>query len=337
MSLDKKRKNVANDDFFDYSDTTFVKATTESELYKPSYKDGNAGVYESVIRFVPFWKDKKKSLITKYVAYLEHPEKGKKAIDSYRSIGKDKECKIVQTFFELHNSESAKLKARKDMFKQPQENYAIVQILEDKQKPELVGKLKIFKFGKTLKDIYDLEEMPKKGTPKKPFDPFNGRAFHIYITEKKDFNDYSKCKFLDDGTSRDDYPFLVGGKSIYDVKDRGEIIEWLEQNSPDLLKYEFREWDEATKEYVDSVIAEVTGKRSNSKDLEDIRTSNKRKSIEIEDEEDDDDDDIVYTKKTVPKEDIEKEIKSSKTSKKQVVEEDDDDDEFDFDDDIDLE
>lgn len=369
----KNTKRVFDDDF-DYSEVSYKEDRKESVVYNPQAKDTKRGTYSAYIRFVPFMKepDKKKHLVTVYSSYLRHSSlNGKgKTVHSYRSIGEEKTCKIVKAFFDCHNSEDARIKNKKSMFVQKPEHYALVQILKDEQNPQLEGQIKVFKFKKQLKDLFDMEDNPPMGEEKRsPFNPYSGRVLKLYLTTTKDdkgneFNDYTKCAFMGESESAR-MPLLIDGKPIddYDSEDKKFVRDWLIENSPDLSAFAFKPWDEETRTFVDAVIQEQLGRGSASADLESFSKGSKNTGGGFDDIEDDDDEDVVVVKKSsgaskpqpakkkVELDDEEDEDEMdydadekplakkspAPAAKKKVVEDDDDEDDFNIDDmDMDL-
>ena len=65
--------DVTSDDIKDSN-----HAVSDTNLYKISPENGRNGTYNSIIRFVPFWKEPKKSLLNKWTYFLEDPVSGKK-------------------------------------------------------------------------------------------------------------------------------------------------------------------------------------------------------------------------------------------------------------------
>jgi len=64
-------------------------ATANLDDYKPTADKGKGGVYQAVIRFVPWYENPKKSIIEKWVAWLVDPvtERGR-YVDCPSSVGK---------------------------------------------------------------------------------------------------------------------------------------------------------------------------------------------------------------------------------------------------------
>lgn len=247
-------------DLLDVSDYNYTEnKSSTTKYYKPSPDSGINGVYKAVVRFVPYVKSKEHSLITKYETYLKDPETGTgKYVDSYRTI--NEKCPIQDAFFTCYHSKDASIEQHKDEFSQRQQHYANVQILQDPNKPENVGKIMTWKFGKKIHDQIEAEENPGPGKRKrKPFDVFEGRPFSIEIYKKGDWPNYDRCKFI----SADDLidcPSYLGpnGQELDVNRDNPEDVkvyaEYILENSPDITVNAFKPWDDETKDYVTRVI-----------------------------------------------------------------------------------
>lgn len=323
---------------FDMSNQSFVKnETNESEFYKPDATKSQNGTYEALVRFIPYIKDKRMSLIEKYTAFIADPiTDDKRTLDSLRTLGKEegRKCPIVKTFFKVRESKDASIKAHEDMFKQKQVYYALVQILEDKQNPDLVGQIKIMKFGPKLKVHYDNEEQPKKGKARNPFDIIKGRPFFLDVRMVEKYNNYDSCKFIDvdeDCVGN----VMLDGKPIdfnnVDEKTMKKLQDFLTNNSPDITKYGFREWTTEDHAFFDNVVNNIFGGATNGQHTSNILNSGKSKKSHIL-EEDEEDDDVPVVRTEVPKA---KKVEA-KPAPKKVIEDDDDDEVFDGLDDIDL-
>lgn len=238
-------------DIFNLSNEDFVEKSTskESELYKPSAKDGKENVYKALIRFVPWYKDPRKSKIKKFSYWLEDPLTGDGfSVDCPSTV--NQKSVIQDTFWKLKKSPSVAEQKQSDKFKRRENYYALIQILKDEQKPELVGKIKVFKFGQKLNAIIQSELQPEYGKPFNPFDPLKGRPMALTVTLQQAFNNYDQSKFVGE-----EFPCVLNGKKIESDKESMQaFFEYLKTNSPDLSNYDFKEWDEELRAKVKSVI-----------------------------------------------------------------------------------
>jgi len=238
-------------DIFNLSTEDFVEKTTsrESELYKPNAKDGKDNTYSSLIRFIPFWKDPRKSKIKKFSYWLEDPLTGDGfSVDCPSTV--NQKSTIQDTYWKLKKSPSVAEQKLSDKFKRRENYYALIQILKDEQRPEMVGKIKILKFGQKLNAIIQGELQPEYGQPFNPFDPIKGRPMALKVTLSGGYNNYDLSKFVGESL-----PCLMNGKKIESTKeDMAAFFEYLKTDSPDLSNYDYKEWDEDLRTKVKSVI-----------------------------------------------------------------------------------
>lgn len=230
----------------------------ESVYYAPKAENGRGGVYTSVIRFVPFWKEPAKSLKKKVVTYLTSPlTNEKRAVDDPTSVGQ--KSIIVDTFFKLKNSENVLEQENANAFK-PQTKYStLVQIIKDENRPELEGKILIWKFGKKLYEKIDAVLNPSFGEPARPWDIINGKAFAIKIRKDGKWPSYDQCMFTDTSVAlmmpNEDGKYT----QITANTDKQKVYEFLKTNSPDLSVEDYKPWDEATYKYVNECVSAALG------------------------------------------------------------------------------
>ena len=238
-------------DIFNLDANDFVEKTEtrESELYKPDPKKGKDNVYKSLIRFVPFHKDPKKSKVKKYSYWLTDSLTSESfSVDCPSSI--NQKSIIQDTYWKLKKSPSVAEQKMADKFKRRENYYALVQILKDDQDPSMVGKIKVLKFGQKLNNIIQGELQPEYGRPYNPFDPFKGRVMAITVTIVAGYNNYDLSKFVGEET-----PLLLDGKPLeQNAETMTKFVEFLKTNSPDLSNYDYKEWTDDVREKVKSVI-----------------------------------------------------------------------------------
>lgn len=253
--INKKNRQIMEtnefQDIFNLNADDFIEKTEtrESELYKPDPKKGKDNVYKSLIRFIPFYKDPKKSKIKKYSYWLVDPLTSDGfSVDCPSSI--NQKSIIQDTFWKLKKSPSVAEQKLSEKFKRRENYYALVQILKDDQDPTLVGKIKVFKFGQKLNNILQGELQPEYGKPYNPFDPFKGRIMALTVTIVAGYNNYDTSKFVGD-----EAPVMLNGKPLkQDAQEMETFKTYLKENSPDLSNYDYKEWTDEIREKVKSVI-----------------------------------------------------------------------------------
>lgn len=248
------------------------RGNSDSVIYKPKTDSGKEGVYKSVIRFIPWYKNKQKSIVQKWAAWLVDPMTNQgKTVDCPSSVGKPSD--LFKMWKKLRDSEDVEKQAQAERFSRRMNCYSLVQILKDDNAPELVGKIMVFKYGKKFKDMIESEINPEIGSPRDPFNLLTGRRFIIHLKKSGKWDDVTSSRF--DG---EPYPFLqIDGKKV-DVSEamkspeqKKMIAEWLENNSPNLEDFEFKDWNEETTDFVNNIIRFVeTGGASAGSIIEDV-------------------------------------------------------------------
>lgn len=225
------------------------QSTGTNTMYKPTADDGKDGTYKALIRFVPNVENPRNSLIKKYVNWLTGPDGESKLVDSPSSIGES--CPVADAFWKLRKSESAVDRKASDKLKRREQYVSLVKIIKDPQHPELEGTYKIFKFGYKIKEKVDAELKPDFGEPTQVFDLFEGKNFELIITRQNDYNNYDKSKFSSSKSS-----IVLGneGKTAERVEEDMTTIKTELEGAPSLTSFEYRAWDEPTREFVNSVI-----------------------------------------------------------------------------------
>lgn len=249
-----------NYDAFFNPDVESRDISKQTDEFRPSADKGKGGVYQAIIRLIPWWKDPKYGSINdKWVCYLQDPlaQRGR-YIDCPSSIGKP--SPLQDMFWKLKKSESVQMQKLASNFSRRHSYSSLVQVIKDDNNPELEGKILVWRYGVKVWDKINAEINPVAGIEKNdPFDLYDGKAFAIIVTKVSGYNNYDQSKFVDKKI-----PLCIpdeNGKLIPINKssDKKEIFEWVKGNSPDLDKYGYKEWDQETLDYVNHVIVSVTG------------------------------------------------------------------------------
>ena len=321
MAVSSKHSKKTSASIFDVSDVSYSSEEVSNDKFYPEPTKGVAGVYKATVRFIPNLNNIPKSIIHKYVAYLENPlTNEKRTLDSYRTLGKEKqkECPICQMFFKLYNEEDASLRQHDRMFIQKDVYYGLVQVLEDDANPQNVGRILWWRFGKTVHEKLDQEKNPTKGKGHLPHDVFDGRPFLVEVYKKggKDGNNsYDRCKFFDYDEDEPGAVLIDGEKLTMDM-DPNEAAKWIIENSPDIERFDFAEWDDSTRQYFDEVVEAIYGKSSNGTLLD----SSMKRGADVLTDEDEDDEDEDEDEDEAPQP-VSRRRSATKKVKKEVVQE----------------
>lgn len=245
------------------------EGSKDLEFYKPYPEDGKDGVYKSLVRFVPNSSEPTKSKIHKYYVYLKDPSSGNGfSVDCPSTVGKKSILKDL--FWKLQNSNSAADKELSRSFSRKEDYYSLIQIIQDKNRPELEGKIMIFKFGKKLNDMIEAQLKPEYGDPVNPFDLFNGKLFSVHARKVGEWNNYDLCSFVGDKGPIE----IEGRKMEKNQQDMDLIIEYLKTGPQNLSSFDYKDWDHETTEKVmvairntvpdGRLVSEVLGGAANS-------------------------------------------------------------------------
>ena len=217
------------------------------DMYKPSADQGKDGTYKALLRFVPNPENPRNSLVKKYVHWLTNANGDGKMVDSPSTVG-DK-CPIADVFFKLRKSDSAVDRKMSEKLKRREQYFALVKVIKDPQNPEFEGQYKIYKFGYKIKEKIDEELKPAFGEPTQVFDLFAGKNFELIITRQGEYNNYDKSKFSASTSAID-----MGGATAERTKEGMAAIKTELDNAPSLSPFEYKAWDEETRDFVNSIL-----------------------------------------------------------------------------------
>lgn len=243
-------------DIFNLQTESFINQTKTKTVnfYQPQADEGREGVYKAVIRFLPFHKNPNNSKVQKYYVWINNTVDGESfSVDCPSTVGKKSILK--DTYWKLKNSQSASEQALAENFSRAENFYSLVQIVKDQNKPELEGKIMVFKFGKKINDKIEAQLKPLVGNSCNPYDLFDGKLFALHITKKQKWNNYDSCDFVGDRG-----PLQLPGESTPISKtkeDMAKVLNWLKENSPELDKYEYKEWTDEVTEKVYRAIKNI--------------------------------------------------------------------------------
>ena len=218
-----------------------------SDLYKPTADQGKDGVYTSLVRFVPNPKNPQKSIVRKFVYWLEDGEGKGAYYDSPSTIGE--KCPVQDLFFKLRNSESAVDKKMAEKLKRREIYYSLVQIIKDPQNPDMEGEVKVFKYGYQIKQKIDEELNPQFDEPCQVFDLFEGKNFELKVTKSAGYNSFTASKFQGKRTAIN----VEGSFMANNGDDRKKIMDYLKE-VPELDSFDFKPWDDSTRASVERIL-----------------------------------------------------------------------------------
>ena len=239
-------------------------------------KDKKKG-YRSVIRFLPnLTKDGKvgQSAIEKITHYVDI--KNAKELSGWFDSAKNfnEKCPLTDLFYSMTNSKNAILMEKAKCLKYSKKYYSYVLILEDENQPELVGKVMIFQYGKTIKDKILAEKNGEiSGVPCNVFDLASGKDFVMLVKEIQTgdevYPDYKNSMFRPEATS---LPIYFEDKAAFknvplndgkiDSKAQGMVKDFLMKRDHELEEFAPKKLTEEQHAKINEITAYLTGKSS---------------------------------------------------------------------------
>jgi hypothetical protein len=264
------------------------KAVNADGIYRidlSKAKDKKKG-YKSVIRFLPnLTKDGKvgQAAIEKITHYVDI--KNAKELSGWFDSAKNfnEKCALTDLYYNMINSKNAILIEKAKCLKYSKKYYSYVLIIEDEQQPELVGKVMIFQYGKTIKDKILAEKNGEiSGVSCNIFDLSAGKDFVLSVKEiqtgEETYPDYKGSAFRDvsslpiffEGKGFKNAP-LVDGK--IDPKVQSTIKDFLLKRDHELEEFSPKRLTDEQQAKVNEIISYLTGKSSSSFKKETVASS----------------------------------------------------------------
>ncbi len=242
--------------------------------------------YKSVIRFLPnFTKDEKvgQSAIEKITHYVNI--KDMKELNGYYDSPKNfgDKCPLSDLYYNMINSKNAILVNKAKSLNYSKKFYSYVLIVEDEQQPDLVGKIMILQYGKTIKDKILSEKNGEISDPCNVFDLASGKNFVLLVKEidtgDETYPDYKNSMFKPELTAIPIYnvekrafknaPVIteeVNGidRRKIDPKFQSIVKNFLLHRDHDLEEFEPKKLTEEEQAKITEISNFLTGKTSNS-------------------------------------------------------------------------
>ena len=194
--------------------------------------------------------------------------------DSPKNFGE--KCALSDLYYQLINSKNAILQERAKMLKYSRKYYSYVLVIEDEQQPDLVGKIMIFQYGKTIKDKISAEKSGEiSGVSTNVFDLANGKDFVLLVKEistgDETYPDYKMSMFRPETSS---LPIYFKDKGVFknaptsdgkiDPKAHTMIKDFLLDRSHNLEEFGAKKLDEDQQGKINEIINFMTGKSSST-------------------------------------------------------------------------
>ena len=257
------------------------KATNNDGIYRvdlSKVKDKKKG-WRSVVRFLPnLTKEGKvgESAIEKITHYVDI--KNQKELSGWFDSPKNfnEKCPLTDLYYTMQNSKNAILIEKSKMLKYSKKYYSYVLVIEDEQQPELVGKILIFQYGKTIKDKIQAEKNGEiSGVPCNVFDLAAGKDFVLVVKEiqtgDETYPDYKMSMFKPETSS---LPIYFKEKQAFknaplnegkiEASVQGKIKDFLLDREHHLEEFSPKSLTEEQQSKITEITNFLTGKSSGS-------------------------------------------------------------------------
>ena len=258
-----------------------AKTTNNDGIYRVDLskcKDKKKG-WRSVVRFLPNLTQEGKigqSAIEKITHYVDI--KNQKELSGWFDSPKNfnEKCPLTDLYYTMQNSKNAILIEKSKQLKYSKKYYSYVLVVEDEQQPELVGKILIFQYGKTIKDKISAEKNGEiSGVPCNVFDLSAGKDFVLVVKEiqtgDETYPDYKMSMFKPEATS---LPIYFKDKAVFknaplvegkiDPNAQGKVKEFLLDRSNELEDFAPKQLTEEQQAKINEISNFLTGKASAS-------------------------------------------------------------------------
>jgi len=243
--------------------------------FHPRYKKNAQGVYEAFVRFVPWPKNPNNSIVGKTTSFVQNVVTGKK--QEVDCVPDQWSCPIASTFFYLRKDPNPILQERSKHFSRKQRYASLVYIIKNPTEPQTEGKILVWRYGQKVFNKIDAIQHPS-GTgggllagavePHNPFDMINGKAFYVKVVQQETYDNFDGCQFVDKSEGDERYairiPITQNGQTQYypitaqNISNdafKQQVIAYLNSDAvPSLEPYEYHEWDDATRQFVNDAI-----------------------------------------------------------------------------------
>lgn len=269
--------------FLDESKSTGADGLYRIDLKKVSDKKKG---YRATLRFLPNFTQEKTvgaSAIEKVTHYVKLPDNTSLSgfYDSPKNINPETnsafsdKCPLTDLYWTMKNSKNAILVEKANSLNYSKKFFSYVLVVEDEQQPELVGKILIFQYGKTIKDKISIERNGEiSGEPCNIFKLNDGKDFQLIVKEVQDekgntFPDYKMCQFKPSTTS---ISLLKGGEMTNaPLDDNGQIptglqskiVEFLLDRTVNIEDFAPKALTSEQLNKIDQITGVLTGKVSN--------------------------------------------------------------------------
>lgn len=258
------------------------KTSTNDGIYKvdlSKVKDKKKG-WRSVVRFLPNLTAEGKlgqSAIEKISHYVDIKQEKELSgyFDSPKNFGE--KCPLTDLYYTMLNSKNAILVEKAKQLKYSKKYFSYILVIEDEQQPELVGKILVYQYGKTIKDKILAEKNGTiSGDPCNVFDITKGKDFVIVAKEiqtgDETYPDYKNSMFKPNTTtlslySKDKQSFKnvpLNDEGKIDSSIQAKVKDFLMDREVELEDFAPKKLEEKDFAKINEITAFLTGKASSS-------------------------------------------------------------------------
>lgn len=235
---------------------------------------GSPKVYRARLRLLPNISNDGKASpvhwVEKIMHYVKVPIPDLRGyIDSPKSI--NEKCELTNTYWTLKKHDDPVMQQKADMLSYVRRYYSYVLVIEDKQQPELEGKILVWSYGKKIFDkIKDMHEGNMTGNIENVFDLGEGHDLMLNVKEVAGYTNYDSCAFDVNRTSilvphpKKEGEMVrvpteeVDGKQIVSKKAQKQVLDMLTTKEVDLAEYEYQPIDANTQAKINRIINYLT-------------------------------------------------------------------------------
>jgi len=252
------------------------ESASSDGLYRPSLdkalnqRDG----YKATVRFFPNVIDEQgetgESAIERIMTYVKMKDPKYKSLNGYYDSPKNfgEQCDLTNTYFALDKHDNPVIKENKECLNKVTKFYSYVYIVEDKNQPELEGKILIYQYGWKIKEKIEAEWKGKNPEKAKCdiFDLATGKDFDLNIKEVGGFPNYDTSRF---GLVS---PLKINGKELPTVEDDGftmiapnmqeKVLNFVLAKECNISDYEAKKLTDAERSKIRQIISILSGDTS---------------------------------------------------------------------------
>jgi hypothetical protein len=180
-----------------------------SAFFNPDAKKSPGQIFRGLVKFIPNLHDLNNMMVEKVTYWVPEGDKGFR-FDSAKSLEKFADCPVNDAYWDMKNSDDARLKAAAEKIKYSRNTYVLVQVIKDLTNPDNNGKIMVWNVPFAIQKKIKAKMYPSKediemsgAVANNVFDPINGLPMNLKIPIKtvtengktSEFRDYDECTF----------------------------------------------------------------------------------------------------------------------------------------------